>query len=115
MWWSWPGPASRSRRAATRWWMASPWRAGPGCCSTGVKHCLEVEHVMDPEDAEVISGLIRTGPGAYRAWLEQTVGRLRCVEPAVPRALRALGGVLATLSYDGLLEEATGWKPVTWL
>lgn len=52
--------------------------------------------------------------GEYRRWLRETVGALRVSKPDVLEALATLGVPLATTNYDGLIEEVTGWPPVTW-
>jgi SIR2-like protein len=54
------------------------------------------------------------GGGDYRRWLRETVGELRLVDRSLPEAVAALGVPLATTNYDGLLEQATGWRTVTW-
>jgi hypothetical protein len=101
----------------------------------GVNHCMHVEGVLDADEAELLQRQIRTSkvkflvaaaglieqsleskrPGAYRGWLKQTVGQLRATKVDLPQALGSLGGVLATLSYDDLIEQATGRTPLTWL
>lgn len=52
--------------------------------------------------------------GTYGNWLKEGVGSLRVVDSRVLEAIAALGVPIATSNYDGLLEEATGWEPVTW-
>jgi SIR2-like domain/AAA domain len=52
--------------------------------------------------------------GEYGLWLRDTVGALHANHREVPEALRDLDAPLATTNYDGILEEVTGWKPVTW-
>jgi len=51
---------------------------------------------------------------AFSKWLEESVGTLQAVDPAVPAALGRLGVPLATTNYDGLLTEITGRPAVTW-
>ncbi|MDP9366396.1 MAG: tetratricopeptide repeat protein [Chloroflexota bacterium] len=63
---------------------------------------------------QVSSRLGAPAGGEYRRWLRETVGSLRIVRPEVLEALKDLGVPLATTNYDGLIEEATGWRPVTW-
>jgi predicted NACHT family NTPase len=66
--------------------------------------------------AETISQRMRArSDGTFRGWLKDTVGKLKIRDRIVPDALAALPGVLATLNYDSLLEEATGRHAVTWL
>ncbi|MCB9765618.1 MAG: SUMF1/EgtB/PvdO family nonheme iron enzyme [Alphaproteobacteria bacterium] len=52
--------------------------------------------------------------GSYRRWLSVTAGALRVQDPRYIEAITGLGLPIATLNYDGLLEEATGMKPLTW-
>ena len=85
-------------------------------------------------DEELLRGLIRSGKpefmisaaetitnrlqarsgGTFRGWLADTVGALRIQEATLLRDLAALPGVLATLNYDHLLEQATGYSAITW-
>lgn len=59
------------------------------------------------------------GGGEFRRWLSDTVGgfaaaaRTNDVLAAI-RALAARGVILATVNYDGILEEITSLPPVTW-
>ena len=55
------------------------------------------------------------GDGVFRGWLADTVGKLAIADRSVIDAIAALPGVLATLNYDHLLEQATGREVVTWL
>ena len=52
--------------------------------------------------------------GEYRRWLRETVGQLNASHREVLKALRDLGGILATTNYDGLLEKVSGRPAVTW-
>jgi hypothetical protein len=66
--------------------------------------------------AETISKRLRAkSDGTFRAWLKDTIGKLTVKDGAVVDALAVLPGVLATLNYDNLLEDATGRHAVTWL
>ena len=66
--------------------------------------------------AETISQRMRAkSDGTFRGWLKDTIGKLRIEDRAVVDALAALPGVLATLNYDNLLEDATARHAVTWL
>ena len=85
-------------------------------------------------DEELLRGLIRSGKpdlmisaaetitnrlqarsgGTFGGWLADTVGALRIQEATLLRDLAALPGVLATLNYDHLLEQATGYSAITW-
>lgn len=65
--------------------------------------------------AEIIVARLRgKAPGIYRGWLKDTVGRLEPTQPEILQALAALGGVLATLNYDPLLEKHFDFDAVTW-
>lgn len=50
----------------------------------------------------------------YARWLGETVGALRVQDGGVIEALMDLGVPIATTNYDGLIEEVTGLRPVTW-
>lgn len=65
--------------------------------------------------AEQITSKLGGASGAeYGLWLRQTVGALQVKQPDVLEALRDLGVQLATTNYDGLIEEITHLRPVTW-
>jgi SIR2-like domain len=65
--------------------------------------------------AELITARMRErSPGTYRAWLQETVGKPAPAHADTLHALVGLGGILATLSYDPLIEHATRRQPVTW-
>lgn len=104
-----------------------------GLLGHGIRHCqnegLANEKVagswrtqIETEDtdlmiaaAETISQrLLRKSPGAFRGWLEDTVGKLELRHRELPAAIAALPGILATLNYDHLLETAAGRRAVTW-
>jgi tetratricopeptide (TPR) repeat protein len=57
----------------------------------------------------------RTG-GEYRRWLRESVGAIGTKPEgrAVLEALQGLALPIATTNYDGLIEEVSGRKPVTW-
>jgi formylglycine-generating enzyme required for sulfatase activity len=104
-----------------------------GLLRHGVKQCVD-EGVLDAEAADSLRQQIKVGspdflvgaadivcnrlqskrPGSYRGWLDQTVGQLQCVDTALPLALAELGGILTTLAYDGMLEQATDREHITW-
>ncbi len=63
---------------------------------------------------EVRKALSGSDDSEVRIWLRDTVGQLRAKKPEVLEAIRDLGLPIATTNYDGLLEEVTGWRPVTW-
>jgi len=101
----------------------------------GVDYCLNVEHVLEADDADVLrlqikrakpdflasaaelisSRLIAKSPATYRRWLKDSVGKLEPVQPEILQVLAGFPGLLATLNYDPLFEKATGRKPLTWL
>ena len=107
-----------------------------GLLEHGVKHCRDLG-IADEADAAVLEmqiaagktgkanfliaaaedisrRLLERGDGVFRGWLRDTVGSLRVQHPAIVQAVAALPGVLATLNYDHLLEDATGRRAVTW-
>jgi predicted NACHT family NTPase len=105
-----------------------------GLLQHGVKHLVEIGAANDRvasvlgmqveseatdliiTAAETISQRMKTrSEGTFRGWLKDTIGRLKIADRAVPDVLAALPGVLATLNYDNLLEDATGRHAVTWL
>ena len=55
------------------------------------------------------------GSGVFRGWLKDTIGKLAVRHRAILDAVATLPGVLATLNYDNLLEDATGRTAITWL
>jgi hypothetical protein len=59
--------------------------------------------LSDPDESEV------------RIWLRDTIGRLKARKREVLEAIRDLGLPIATTNYDDLLEQATGWRSVTWM
>ncbi|MFN9694429.1 MAG: SIR2 family protein [Synechococcaceae cyanobacterium] len=65
--------------------------------------------------AEIITDRLKArSEGIFRGWLADTVGELRIQEPTLLQDLAALPGLLATLNYDHLLEQATGHPAITW-
>jgi hypothetical protein len=111
-----------------------PVASWPGLLQNGLEYCLSLG-VADKEDAEVLGKQIKSNktnflisaaedishrlqdysPGTYRGWLNDTVGKLVPKHREILDALTALPGVLATLNYDGLIEQTSNRKPVTWL
>jgi predicted ATPase len=63
---------------------------------------------------QVESKLGAPAGGEYRRWLGETVGALAVEHVEVLDALTGLDAPLATTNYDGLLEQASGLRPVTW-
>jgi hypothetical protein len=65
--------------------------------------------------AEIITDRLKArSEGIFRGWLAETVGELRIQEATLLQDLAALPGLLATLNYDHLLEQATGHPAITW-
>lgn len=105
----------------------------PGLLRHGLDHCKAIG-VVDDDDVALLTSQIDSGksnflisaaeeitnrmqersPGVYRGWLKSAVGALAASNPAILHALGALRGVLATLNYEKLIEDATGRLPVTW-
>ncbi len=104
-----------------------------GLLQHGVQHCKEIG-AADESDAKLltlqiksgktnfliaaaedISQRMRTETGVFLGWLKYTIGELQVMDRAILDAVAALPGVLATLNYDNLLEDATGRHAVTWL
>ena len=105
-----------------------------GLLEHGVKHCQDIG-AADAADVDVLTMQIKKGktdflvsaaqtisqrmnakaPGAFRGWLKDTIGKLTIKDRKLLDAVAALPGVLATLNYDNLLEDATGKRAVTWL
>lgn len=65
--------------------------------------------------AEIISQRLRNqSPGVFRGWLKDSIGQLTVQNRALIDALQALGGLIATLNYDTLIEQATDRRAITW-
>jgi hypothetical protein len=54
------------------------------------------------------------GGGDWSRWLRESVGALHATQRDAISALACLGIPLATTNYDGLIEEVTKLRPVTW-
>jgi hypothetical protein len=52
--------------------------------------------------------------GTYRGWLETTIGILQLQDATLLQQIANLPGLVATLNYDHLLDEATGRRAITW-
>ena len=76
----------------------------------GWKQVAELVQVADLITKE----LHAHSPGTYQKWLEDTVAKLEVETPRVVDALAKLGGILATLNYDSLLEKCTKRATVNW-
>jgi hypothetical protein len=65
--------------------------------------------------AEIISQRLRSqSPGVFRGWLKDSIGQLTVQNRALIDALQALGGLIATLNCDTLIEQATDRRAITW-
>ena len=105
-----------------------------GLLQHGVQHCRD-KGLADHDDVELLTRQIKSGKtnflisaaedisqrlndrgsGVFRGWLKDTIGQLVVRDRAIFDAVVALPGVLATLNYDNLLEDATGRTAITWL
>ena len=105
-----------------------------GLLQHGVQHCRD-KGLADDDDVELLTKQIKNGKtdflisaaenisrrlnasgrGVFRGWLKDTIGKLSVRHSAILDAVAALPGVLATLNYDNLLEDATGRTAITWL
>lgn len=108
-----------------------------GLLHHGVDRCRELKPVTGVDDkwaervhAEVDSGdlddmlsaaekisrkLCAPNGGEYGRWLHETIGELKAERRDVLEALRDLNVALATTNYDGLIEEVTNLRAVTWM
>lgn len=104
-----------------------------GLLGHGIAHCTD-RGTITPEVANHLTAQLRLGetdllitaaetvsqrlrgqsPGTFRGWLKDSIGQLKVQAPALIDALQALGGLIATLNYDTLIEQATGRRAVTW-
>lgn len=104
-----------------------------GLLGHGIAHCTD-RGTITPEVANHLTAQLRLGetdllitaaetvsqrlrgqsPGTFRGWLKDSIGELKVQAPALIDALQALGGLIATLNYDTLIEQATGRRAVTW-
>lgn len=105
-----------------------------GLLRHAVKHCAAIG-AIEPNVAKVLDMQIDTGEtdmlvsaadslslkmqsksdGVFRGWLKDTIGMLTVADRTLLDAIAAFPGVLATLNYDHLFEDATGRTAVTWL
>ena len=106
-----------------------------GLLRHGVDHCLSTHQLLTKVEAKILNAQIKSGapdflvsaaelitarlrgksPGTYRGWLKDTVGKLSPTQPAILQILASFPGVLATLNYDSLFEQATPRHAITWL
>ena len=105
-----------------------------GLLRHGVKHCKDIG-VADDDEVDLLTMQIESArtnflisaaedvsqrmqgksPGVFRGWLKGTIGKLEIKDRSVVDAVAALPGVLCTLNYDNLLEDATDRRAITWL
>lgn len=71
-----------------------------------------VEDLIDA--AQRIHGWLAKRTNARLHWIKETIGKLRLHDPSLILAIQNLGGLIATLNYDGLLHEVTKRPPVHW-
>ena len=79
---------------------------------TSVAALLE-EGDLDTAAHKIVEALDGREGGAFATWLADTVGQLRVVEPAWPRALAETGLPLVTTNYDDVLSSVAGRPVVT--
>jgi len=111
----------------------NPLASWQGLLEDGVDRCVAVRG-LDAKWADRVRAEIRSGDmddllsaaekissklgfptgGEYRNWLRDTVGTLEAQNRSALEPLRDLNLPLAATNYDGLLEEVTGFPPVTW-
>lgn len=66
--------------------------------------------------AEKVTAALQEQPGLFEKWLEESVGSLKCKDPALPNELARLardGALLVTTNYDDILADAGALKIVT--
>ena len=91
-----------------------------GEITTGEAQLLAMQLKLGSTDmligaAEIISQRLRNqSPGVFRGWLKDSIGQLTVQNRALIDALQALGGLIATLNYDTLIEQATDRRAITW-
>lgn len=104
----------------------------PGLLESGVVYCekhglvtsdrAKIARVQinspDTEDlidaAQKIHGWLSKQTNAHIYWIRETIGKLRLHDPSLISAIQNLGGLIATLNYDGLLHEVTRRQPIHW-
>ncbi len=110
---------------------AASWK---GLLELGVEHCVHFARNLPEHWAErmnedlatddvitwlsvasqVQERLLGVASGEFRSWLEDTIGQLKVEDDTLIEALRSLKAPIATTNYDNLIEDVTGWPPVTW-
>lgn len=113
----------------------NPLAGWTGLLKDGVDRCVELnlsiaddwperpKAVIDSKDVDeiiAIAGVISKKLGApeggdFKHWLKKSVGLLKATNPEIIEAIKNLNIPIATTNYDGLLEEVTNLKPLTWM
>jgi hypothetical protein len=105
----------------------------PGLLESGVLYCekhdlvspngaaiarLQINSPDTTEDlidaAQKIHGWLAKRTNARLHWTKETIGSLVLHDSSLITAIQNLGGLIATLNYDGLLHEVTKRPPVHW-
>lgn len=107
-----------------------------GLLKHGVEHCLK-HQLLESDEADLVRQQITIGdnPGktdylieaAQRIhdslekrtngrywWLHDSIGQLKANDTRLIRAIQGMGGLIATLNYDNLVEQVTGWRTIEW-
>jgi hypothetical protein len=111
----------------------APHATWTGLIESGIEWCVELDPALDAwakrRRAELNAGEIQEilaaaqsvedklggpGGGEFHRWLGETVGKLRASDSTVLEAIKDLNVPIITTNYDGLIEDETGLKPVTW-
>lgn len=110
----------------------SPTASWKGLLESGIDHCVALKALdipnaenlkrqLDSSDtdlwlgaAQVVERKLKNSSGEFDVWLREKVGSLKATNRAVVEALAQLNLPLFTTNYDGILEEVTGQRPVTW-
>ncbi|MFA4849976.1 MAG: HEAT repeat domain-containing protein [Methanoregula sp.] len=105
-----------------------------GLLKHGVHQCQKIEHVLSEKTASILISQIESGetdflisaaelitqrlkeksPGIFRNWLKESVGSLTPQRKDIIETLAKWPIIFATLNYDSLIENITGFSPVTW-
>jgi hypothetical protein len=115
----------------------SPDVAGwPGLLKHGVDHCVKYQ-LLELEEADLVRQQIKIGNNAGKTdylieaaqrihdsldkrangrywWLHDSIGQLKANDTRLIRAIQGMGGLIATLNYDSLVEQVTGWRSIEW-
>ncbi|MBV8279936.1 MAG: tetratricopeptide repeat protein [Verrucomicrobia bacterium] len=115
----------------------NPIASWTGLLHHGVNRCFELKQITGVDDKWVarVNDEIESGDlddmlsaaekisrklgapegGEYTRWLLETTGKLKAERRDVLEALRDLNIAVATTNYDGLIEEITRLRAVTWM